>query len=1045
MIESPRSLIQYVFVRIPLCLMLMASVCPFSFQVQSSPERTGDTQSLVIEAGDAAETLSQLARALDINLIFSAEHLRGILTRPVEVKGNPNEAVKQMIQGTSLRFFADESGSIVIFREKQHGAVSPSPKAGGNQQSVLNPNPKHPMNTSIKTNPVPKRKLFGLLLGTLVSTGAVPLNSQGDEIADTYELPPFEVNTQGDMGYLAGSTTLGGRLNTELKDTAASISVITREFLDDLGVYNFTDAAAWVPNAVSQYETEGENQFNDYNVRFRNLSVNAQARNYFTWYVNGDSYNTERIDFARGPNSVVFGTADIGGIGNISTKQAMPDLKGSLSLLTTNYGGLRATVDYNQPVTDQFFVRVNLLTEDLNGWRDYEKRGREGAHIATKWNITDKISIRAEYEYGEINRIIVGRGVFNAYDGWDRQSYVDAPKSSGSFSGGINRFGSDYLVFTPGAGQGLLNLKGLGSTSNGGNVAQMLTTPRSDIGWGSDVVIPSHEYHFFAPNTAADNPYHTYSFFLNWNPVKNFYVEAAYNAQKQERFVDQLVWQAISVDVNRVLPDGSPNPYVGEFYADSRTRVQNQWQEVSDWRISAAYKWDTDWVNSSFMVLGGKRDNSFGLDESEFLRVNGSGAQANFTNSQNRVMTRRYQSMRGVDWSVPEVDPSIARWVTWNQYETETKETYMQAAWSAEWFRSRALSTTVGIRNDKVKSYRAEDILDAVSKEVTGLEELTLRDDDSFTTKSLGAVYEITPWLSVYSGFAESWRPAGAAIDIDGRTMDPEINEGWEGGLRVNLLKGRILGSVVYYDNEKNNIRESGASSDINAIWEDLGSNNRVTDGYSDTSSQVGNGVELELVGTLTDGWNLTANIAFPEAILSNGYGQTKAYYDANVSSWTAQANAMADEAARERILQNIVDIETRILGFADGRELPDSFKYTANLFSTYRFNEGRLKGLWIGGGVNFRGERLEGIDAVGNEYWVDGYELVTATLGYQGKLNEKIRYRVQANITNLFDTEVVRASNMRDFSVNGITVFLPRNYLVLDPRRIQLTFTMMF
>ena len=50
------------------------------------------------------------------------------------------------------------------------------------------------------------------------------------------ELSPFTVNSAADKGYRAENTLAGSRLNTSLRDTPASISVFTREFLDDIGL-----------------------------------------------------------------------------------------------------------------------------------------------------------------------------------------------------------------------------------------------------------------------------------------------------------------------------------------------------------------------------------------------------------------------------------------------------------------------------------------------------------------------------------------------------------------------------------------------------------------------------------------------------------------------------------------------------------------------------------------------------------------------------------------------------------------------------------------
>jgi outer membrane receptor for ferric coprogen and ferric-rhodotorulic acid len=51
---------------------------------------------------------------------------------------------------------------------------------------------------------------------------------------EAVQLSPFTVNTDKDTGFAASSSLAGGRLATDLRDTPASYSVITREFIEAL-------------------------------------------------------------------------------------------------------------------------------------------------------------------------------------------------------------------------------------------------------------------------------------------------------------------------------------------------------------------------------------------------------------------------------------------------------------------------------------------------------------------------------------------------------------------------------------------------------------------------------------------------------------------------------------------------------------------------------------------------------------------------------------------------------------------------------------------
>ena len=83
----------------------------------------------------------------------------------------------------------------------------------------------------------------------LLSAALIPfgwLNAQEDE--EVYDLSPFTVDETGDIGYSATSTLAGTRLNTNLRDIGASISIVNEEFLDDTASDNMMDVLLFTPN-----------------------------------------------------------------------------------------------------------------------------------------------------------------------------------------------------------------------------------------------------------------------------------------------------------------------------------------------------------------------------------------------------------------------------------------------------------------------------------------------------------------------------------------------------------------------------------------------------------------------------------------------------------------------------------------------------------------------------------------------------------------------------------------------------------------------------
>lgn len=222
------------------------------------------------------------------------------------------------------------------------------------------------------TTPLPRsRALLALLLAAGLALSAraqtAPVGSAATAANAKEEavlLSPFEVRTDNDVGYTAASALAGGRTDSPLKLTSASISVMTSQFLDDIGSTNFRSAGEWALNWVPQLDVNTATA-GGFQINYRNMGASFASRNYFLWYVESDSYNTERYEFARGPNGVLFGDGGPGGISTTWTKRPRFDRPANgVNFRLDSYSGWRSTIDLNRPVTKNFALRLNALAEN---------------------------------------------------------------------------------------------------------------------------------------------------------------------------------------------------------------------------------------------------------------------------------------------------------------------------------------------------------------------------------------------------------------------------------------------------------------------------------------------------------------------------------------------------------------------------------------------------------------------------------------------------------------------------------------------------------
>lgn len=173
-------------------------------------------------------------------------------------------------------------------------------------------------------------------VSTLHGQATPATNVDENTSEETVVLSPFEVSSSQDHGYMATSSLAGTRINTNLSDVGAAISVVTSEFLRDTGATDNRTLLQYTAgtevgsiqgnfiNARSGNQDEGSTFTSpNTNTRVRGLTAADNTRNFFLTDIPWESYATDRVDIQRGPNSILFGMGSPAGIINTSTKTAL--------------------------------------------------------------------------------------------------------------------------------------------------------------------------------------------------------------------------------------------------------------------------------------------------------------------------------------------------------------------------------------------------------------------------------------------------------------------------------------------------------------------------------------------------------------------------------------------------------------------------------------------------------------------------------------------------------------------------------------------------
>ncbi len=900
--------------------------------------------------------------------------------------------------------------------------------------------------------PHPRARALALLLALLSGASAFAQVAPAASVTPakdekTITLAAFEVSTDRDVGYTASSALAGGRVDTLLKETPSAISVLTAEFLEDIASTSFGSAAEWAPNSIPIGETSTTG---DYQVNVRGVGASFPSRNYFRWYVSSDNYNTERLEFARGPNSILFGDGNPGGINTTFTKQALWVPRRSVQLRADSFGGYRASFDYNLPVNNRLAIRVNALSDKLKGWRDYDEPFRYSTHVALTFKLAKETQFRGEYEQGNYRRFSFAQSFADQSSTWNRTATyngVTAPSTTGT---GVARYNSavtdDYLVWDPSQPNlGIVNWRGSFQTTGTG--LRMLPEGRAAV--ARFPALPSREFSLQPPDAYGDTNYHSWTFYLEHRFSAGVIAQAAFNHQDQSRLGNFRVWDQHRIDVNTVLPSGAPNPNFGKAFVDVQPQRTLQENTLDDVRLSLAYKKQIRWIRQSLSLSSGLRHDSYSPVTWTAGRVN-NPTNVNTQAASNIIRVRQYwDAPRNTVFEPFTSNGNDVRFIETNTSDEDQSLQYNQIASASSFFNGK-LSFLLGYRYDIYNRKQQR----RVAGNPDGTSILGATDGPgtldisklSVGTSSAGVVYFPVPWLGGYFNYSESFSaPGSGASQLDGSPIPPASNDGIDAGLKVEFFGGKLAGTIGYYKMKQTERARTGdAMADINEIWNDLGLPERQILAYRDLETYKGDGYELDLTANLTRSWRLMFNYSLPKTEQANIGPGLRAYVAEHMATWQAGANNPA-LPNRARVTTNIGDINRVISGYTEGRTLNNTVEKIVNLYTTYSFREGQLKGLSIGGGANYRGKQVVGnrTNLPFDYLYANPYTIVSAHTSYELKLGKKIRPRLQLNVSNLLnEQDVVYVAYTANAAAGGD---VPNTFRYQTPRKYSLSATFNF
>ncbi len=219
------------------------------------------------------------------------------------------------------------------------------------------------------------------------------------------------------------------RRDESLAEVPISVQALGAEALKQKQVSSDADLQVAVPGLTIR-QTQGNNSLT-YSIRGQSADTFSGSPSAVVSYLNevplvigGAStfYDLQSIQVLKGPQGTLFGRNTTGGAVLFSTAQPSAEQEASLKVKAGNYDLREVEGMVNQPLSDQFQLRVaaNSIRKDgyienVNTGRDHGDIGRDSARLSLAMLLSERLDNTLMYSYSRSDGTNTGASVQRLY------------------------------------------------------------------------------------------------------------------------------------------------------------------------------------------------------------------------------------------------------------------------------------------------------------------------------------------------------------------------------------------------------------------------------------------------------------------------------------------------------------------------------------------------------------------------------------------------------------------------------------------------------
>lgn len=213
-----------------------------------------------------------------------------------------------------------------------------------------------------------------------------------------------------DRGYLAERSLTATKTDTPLSETPRSVSVTTRQQIEDMGAMTLSDVLNYMPGVSAAPFAAGDGLAGDiFYIRGMNQrdfgygtyrdGLRVQANAYAT---SAEVFGLERVEVLKGPTAILYGENVPGGLVNMVSKRPTQARQGEINLSYGTHSRKQISIDVSGALTDDGRVlgRLVMLNRDADTQTDSmsDDRFYIAPSLTFKMTEQDTLTLLAQYQ-----------------------------------------------------------------------------------------------------------------------------------------------------------------------------------------------------------------------------------------------------------------------------------------------------------------------------------------------------------------------------------------------------------------------------------------------------------------------------------------------------------------------------------------------------------------------------------------------------------------------------------------------------------------------